>query len=44
METHKDYQERLPEHPEPLELTAHEEEKVAAAPIAEGTEPVVTPL
>lgn len=43
METHKDYQERLPEHPEPLELTAHEEEKVAAAPIAEGTEPVVTP-
>lgn len=40
MKNHKDYQERLPEHPEPLELTAHEEEAIAAAPLADKTEPV----
>ncbi|MCM1076615.1 MAG: OmpA family protein [Bacteroides sp.] len=32
METRKDYQERLPEHPEPLELAEHEEMPAAAVP------------
>lgn len=30
METNNDYQNRLPEHPEPLELTGHVEEPIAA--------------
>lgn len=42
MDTRNDYQERLPEHPEPLELPAHAEKKAAAAPMAAKARPAST--